>query len=72
MEWFESISDLIEFGRVLVAIDSTPTCNDLLYYFEKPEKWIPEHDVWITQGCPTTEDSVAWGAFVTAVEKLPS
>jgi hypothetical protein len=66
LDWFVLATPVFEFALILKAANLLP--DDLLDYFEKPWKWVPEHRAWVDAGSPTPPDdgdtSLQWELFV--------
>ncbi len=44
--WWNDHADLIEFAQFLFAPVEHADPVEILYFFEKPWKWTPEHTEW--------------------------
>ena len=58
MNWFDSHSEVLRFGRALWEGgsfgESIEGVDNLFYYLEKPWKYDREHDEWLKKGEPAS------------------
>ena len=78
--WYDDLSELISFGRVMCEVDGWFDQKVAFDYVEKPYKWHPEHETWVAHGRPmppergdTDElDRRRWQRFVEEFNVRPS
>jgi hypothetical protein len=67
--WTEDRDEVLFFGRILhEAGILDEAVIEVFYYFEKPEKWTPEHRIWYLHGKPGPDDH-QWEAFVEEAQR---
>lgn len=70
MAWTTDLAELVAFASV--AIDAAlieDTAKDMLYFFEKPQKWEPEHELWVNANRPVIGDD-GWPFFCRQLDRL--
>lgn len=45
-EWYDDRDEVLAFARTLVDRGEITDLDALLYFFEKPWKWTPEHEAY--------------------------
>lgn len=67
--WVDNQAEVLQFASVLVWADWLDTAPDVVYYFEKPQKYTNEYLLWIGCGRPLLDDK-GWTWFIAKLEKL--
>jgi hypothetical protein len=71
-DWFVLAAPVFEFALILKAAELDPP--DILDYFEKPWKWVPERRAWVNAGRPQPPDggetSLPWEKFLRGWERF--
>jgi len=49
MQMPQTLDGLCEFATILIDAGYLNAATDVVYFFEKPHKWIKEYEIW--QGC---------------------
>ncbi len=64
-KWYEDRATLTEFVLLWRALGgfgpvecSEGNIDDVMYFIEKPWKWTPEYEKWISLGAPNADDPV--------------
>jgi DNA-binding transcriptional MocR family regulator len=79
--WYAELDQMNEFAHVLVESDLIVEPSELIYYYEKPWKWEPEHKIWRSRGKPlrpypegqpktSDADATAWDQLLEAFNAL--
>jgi hypothetical protein len=48
--WYDSHDAIVEFASILIDAEQLDTPREVLRYFEKPWKWTPEYELWVSLG----------------------
>ena len=62
-DWITDHDELCRFAAVLLYVHRS-SAQDILYFFEKPWKWEPEHQIWVDCGRPDSAEDEGWEAFL--------
>jgi hypothetical protein len=63
--WYADHDELVHFANVLVDTDWFESPRGVVYFFEKPWKWEPQHQLWEQSGRPASDAGATWDAFIS-------